>query len=126
LEELEPFWQDVFEKELEVDDRVPWPYLLHLSFGILQIQSPQRRYKALWMQWKQVHQAWMDGTESIEKAPSKSAWRARFNMCLLVGYSPTPCCMRETVLIMKDWDDIRPPKHHPITMANMVIGLFNL
>jgi hypothetical protein len=23
LEELEPFWQDVFEKELEVDDRVP-------------------------------------------------------------------------------------------------------
>jgi hypothetical protein len=51
--------------------------------------------------------------------------RARFNLWLLAGYSPTSCCMGETVLLPKDQNDIRPPKHRPITMANLIVRCYH-
>ena len=38
---------------------------------------------------------------------------------------PSACCIGETVLISKDKNDISPPKHRPITMANMIIRCFH-
>ena len=49
----------------------------------------------------------------------------RFNLWLTVGFRPSACCIGETVLISKDQNDISPPKHRPITMANMIIRCFH-
>ena len=46
-------------------------------------------------------------------------------MWLTVGFCPSACSIGETVLISKDQNDISPPKHQPITMANMIIRCFH-
>ena len=47
------------------------------------------------------------------------------NLWLMAGYCPDMCCMGESVLIPKDLSKIRPPKHRPITMANMIVRCFH-
>ena len=46
-------------------------------------------------------------------------------MLLMVGFCPTMCCIGQSALIPKDQSDISPPKHRPITMANMIIRCFH-
>ena len=55
----------------------------------------------------------------------KEELRVRLNLWLMVGHCPTRCCIGETVMIPKDLDNVRPPKHRPITIADMIIRCFH-
>ncbi|CAB4020586.1 reverse transcriptase [Paramuricea clavata] len=123
LEDQEPYWREIFEQESVQDLRTPEP------FG-----------PALWDMIDPISLAELEATMKAMKpgAPGPDRMvlsqlkhlngeelRARFNLWVLAGYSPTSCCMDETILLPKDQNDIRPPKHRPITMANLIVRCYH-
>ena len=123
LEELEPFWREIFESESVVDNRdvdpigpVMWDMIkpvtldeVTLTINAMKNGSPGPDGMVL---------------SQLKKLP-KNELVLRFNLWLTVGFCPSACCIGETVLISKDQNDISPPKHRPITMANMIIRCFH-
>lgn len=123
LEELEPFWREIFEHESLVDNRAPdpiGPVLWHVINPVTQ-EELRVTLKAM-----KAGAPGPDGMvlSQLLKLPMEELV-ARLNLWLMAGYCPVMCCMGETVLIPKDQSDISPPKHRPITMANMIIRCFH-
>lgn len=107
LDELEPYWRNIFEKESEVDDRVPdpiGPVLWDLIDPVTHVEV-ESTIKAA-----RASAPGLDGMvlSRLKQLPVNEL-RARLNLWLLAGYCPTTCCLGEMVLILKDHTDIRPP-----------------
>ena len=123
MPELEAYWRKIFEQESVPDERTPdlirpvrWELIWPVSKTELEATIMNMRPGAPGPDGMVLHR--------LKQLP-KEELRARLNLWLMVGHCPTRCCIGETVMIPKDLDDVRPPKHRPITMANMIIRCFH-
>ena len=113
LEELEPFWREMFEKESVIDNSevdpigpVMWDMIKPISLDEVTLTI----------------NAMKNGSPGLDGSVS-ACITSQFVAHHWVW--PSACCIGETVLISKDKNDISPPKHRPITMANMIIRCFH-
>ena len=123
LPELEAYWRKIFEQESVPDERTPdligpvrWELIRPVSKTELEATIMNMRPGAPGPDGMVLHR--------LKQLP-KEELRARLNLWLMVGHCPTRCCIGETVMIPKDLDDVRPPKHRLITMADMIIRCFH-
>jgi hypothetical protein len=123
LEDQEPYWREIFEQESVEDLRAPQPIGPVLWSMIDPISSAE--IEAIIKAMKPGAPGPDGMVLSQLKQINGEEMRARFNLWLLAGYSPTSCCMGKTVLLPKDQNGIRPPKRRPITMANFIVRCYH-
>ena len=123
LAEPEAYWRNIFEQESVPDERTPdligpvrWELIWPVSKPELEATIMNMRSGAPGPDGMVLHQ--------LKQLP-KEELRAHLNLWLMVGHCPTRCCIGETVMIPKDLDHVRPPKHRLITMADMIIRCFH-
>ena len=99
LSELEPFWHGIFETPSVEDNRTPQP-AGPIQWGIVEPISEAELEETCIMKSKAPGPDGM-GVNQLKQLPRQTLC-ARYNLWLMLAYSPSRCCMGVSTLIKKD------------------------
>ena len=100
LSELEPFWREIFETPSVKDNHTPEP-VGPIQWGIVEPISEAKLEETLHLMKSKAPGPDGMGVSQLKQLPHQVLC-ARYNLWLMLGYSPSRCCMGVSALIEKD------------------------